>query len=78
MKNEVPTIRIHEKMLRILTTRHKGFSADGEMAVLGIRDILVKVRVRGSVPLTNGSGSGSNSRSDSTPFFKEIKDANKK
>jgi hypothetical protein len=38
-------------------------------AVLGIRDIFVRIRIRGSVPLTNGSGSGpgsgSNSRSDS-------------
>jgi hypothetical protein len=38
-------------------------------AVLGIRDILVRIRIRGSVPLTNGSGSGpgsgSNSGSDS-------------
>ncbi len=35
-------------------------------AVLGIRDILVRIRIPGSVPLTNGSGSGSgtNSRSD--------------
>ncbi len=34
-------------------------------AVLGIRDILVRIRIRirGSVPLTNGSGS--NSKSDS-------------
>ncbi len=27
--------------------------------VLRIRDILVRIRIRGSVPLTNGSGSGS-------------------
>jgi hypothetical protein len=27
--------------------------------VLGIRDILVRIMIRGSVPLTNGSGSGS-------------------
>jgi hypothetical protein len=35
--------------------------------VLGIRDILVRIRIRipGSVPLTNGSESGSNSGSDS-------------
>ncbi len=32
--------------------------------VLGIRDVSVRIRIRGSVPLTNGSGSGSNSRSD--------------
>jgi hypothetical protein len=30
-------------------------------AVLGIRDILVRIRIRGSVPLTNGSGSNSGS-----------------
>jgi hypothetical protein len=33
--------------------------------VLGIRDILVRIRIPGSVPLTNGSRSGSNSGSDS-------------
>jgi hypothetical protein len=27
--------------------------------VLRIRDILVRIQIRGSVPLTNGSGSGS-------------------
>ncbi len=39
--------------------------------VLGIRDILVQIRIRipGSVPLTDGSGS--------TPFFSDIKDAKK-
>ncbi len=34
-------------------------------SVLGIRDILVRIRIRGFVPLTNGSGSGFDSRSDS-------------
>jgi hypothetical protein len=29
--------------------------------VLGIRDILVRIRIPGSVPLTNGSGPGSGS-----------------
>ncbi len=44
-------------------------------AVLGIRDILVRIRIRipGSVPLINGSGSG-----DPTPFFTDFKDAKKK
>jgi hypothetical protein len=31
-------------------------------SVLGIRDILVRIWIRGSVPLTNGSGSGSDIR----------------
>jgi hypothetical protein len=31
---------------------------------VGIRDILVPIRIPGSVPLTDGSGSGSNSGSD--------------
>jgi hypothetical protein len=34
-------------------------------AVLGIDAILVRIRIRGSEPLTNGSGYGSNSGSDS-------------
>jgi hypothetical protein len=36
-------------------------------AVLGIRDILVRIRIgiHGSIPLTTGSGSGSNSGSNS-------------
>ncbi len=33
-------------------------------AELGIRDILVRIRIPGSVPLANGSGSGSNSGSN--------------
>ncbi len=33
-------------------------------AVFGFRDILARIRFPGSVPLTNGSGSGSNSGSD--------------
>ncbi len=51
--------------------------------VLGIRDILVRIRVRiglpESVPLTNGSGSGTGSGSNfgSTTFFMDFKDAKK-
>jgi hypothetical protein len=41
-------------------------------SLLGIRDILVRIRIRGSVPLANGSGA--DSRSD----FNDIKDAKKK
>ncbi len=37
----------------------------GFEAVLGIRYVLVRIRICRSVPLTNGSGSGSNSGSDS-------------
>jgi hypothetical protein len=33
----------------------------GFEAVFGIRDIMVLIRIRGSVPLTNGSGSNSGS-----------------
>ena len=33
--------------------------------VLGIHNILVRIRIPWSIPLTNGSGSGSNSGSDS-------------
>jgi hypothetical protein len=33
--------------------------------VLGIRDIFMRIRIRGSVPPTIGSGSGSGSGSDS-------------
>ncbi len=36
----------------------------GRKAVLGIRDILVRIRIHGSVPLTNGSRSNSGSGSD--------------
>jgi hypothetical protein len=37
-------------------------------SVLGIRDLLVRIRIRGSVPLTNGSGSSSGS--DSFPVLR--------
>ncbi len=40
---------------------------------MGIRDILLRIRIPGSVPLTNGSGSGSNSGSDS--LISDFKDA---
>jgi hypothetical protein len=36
-----------------------------ELSVFGIRNILVRIQIPGSVSLTNGPGSGSNSRSDS-------------
>ncbi len=41
------------------------------VAVLGIRDILVRIRIRipVSVPLNNGSGSGSGSNSGSDSFL---------
>jgi hypothetical protein len=38
---------------------------------LGIRDILVQIRILGFVPLTNGSGSGSDT------FFSDVKDVKK-
>jgi hypothetical protein len=40
------------------------------LAVLGIRDILVRIQIRGSVPLINGSRYGSNS--GLTPFFSDF------
>jgi hypothetical protein len=48
-------------------------------AVEGILDILVRIRIRGSVPLTNGSGSYSRSGSytGSDPFFSDFKGAKK-
>jgi len=42
------------------TELHNGFNMYtlvGVKPVLGIRDILVRIRIPGSVPLTNGSGS---------------------
>ncbi len=38
-------------------------------AVVGIRDILGRIRIPGSVPLANGSGSGSGSNSGSDYFL---------
>jgi hypothetical protein len=43
--------------------------------VLGIRDILVLIRIPGSVPLTNGSRSGSGSNSGSDSFLSDFEDA---
>ncbi len=40
-------------------------SSDSHLLVLGIHDILMRIRIPRSVPLTNGSGSGSDSGSDS-------------
>jgi hypothetical protein len=44
---------------------------EAERAVLGIRDILVRIRIRGSELLANGPVSGSNS------FLSDFKDAKK-
>jgi hypothetical protein len=47
--------------------------------VLGIRDILVQIRIPASIILTNGFGSGSGSDPDPAPyltsFFIDFKDA---
>jgi hypothetical protein len=48
--------------------------------MLGIRDILVRIRIPGFIPLTYGSESGSKLRiqtPDPTPFFSNFKDAKK-
>ncbi len=39
------------------------FNDKGLRSVLGIRDILLRIRIHGSVPLTHGSGSNSGSDS---------------
>jgi hypothetical protein len=41
--------------------RTKVLQAVKQSAVLGIRDMVVRIRILRSVPLTNGSGSGSDS-----------------
>jgi hypothetical protein len=48
-------------------------------AVLRIRDVLVRIQIRGSVPLTNGSGSPIRTypTPDLTPFFSAFKDEKK-
>jgi hypothetical protein len=47
-------IMYHRWDFFILTSNRK----DSKFVVLQIRDILVRIRIRGSVPMTNGSGSG--------------------
>jgi hypothetical protein len=49
-------IRIHTKMSWI---RNTDFNYDSYPAVLRIHDILVWIRIRGSMPLTNRSEIGS-------------------
>ncbi len=56
-------------------TRKEFLDKVNKLAVLGIRDILVLFRIRGSVPLTNGSGDPT---PDPTPFFCDFKDAKQK
>ncbi len=51
---QIQTRRVPSKLIRVLFP-----------SVLGIRDIFVRIRIPGSVPLSNGSVSGSNSVSDS-------------
>jgi hypothetical protein len=47
-------------------------------AVLRFHDILMWIQIRGSMPLTNGSGFGSGCGSGSSIFIIDIEDANKK
>ncbi len=49
--------------------RAKNYLHPGFLTVLGIRDIFVRIRIRGSIPLTNGSRSGSRSNSESNSFL---------
>jgi hypothetical protein len=44
-------------------TRKEFLDKVNKLAVLGIRDVLFRIRIRGSVPLTEGSGSNSGSDS---------------
>ncbi len=64
--------RVNTLVVSQLVRLGKRFQADGTavgplvpsvdlLPVLGIRDIFVRIRILGSVPLTNGSGSGSDS-----------------
>jgi hypothetical protein len=57
------------------TVRMKGF-----LPVFRIHDILVwiRIRIRGSMPLTNGSGSTVDSDPDPAIFVINLQDANKK
>ncbi len=57
--------RVFTRCRQALNLAEKGNSVTTSTAVLGIRDILVRIRIPGSVPLTNGSRSGSNCASDS-------------
>jgi hypothetical protein len=59
---------------RALTTPAGSTETHNESAVLRIYDILVRIRIRGSMPLTNGYGSGSGS----CYFSHWPQDANKK
>jgi hypothetical protein len=55
-----------------ICTKHNRFqlpTLQRKLAVLGIRDILVWIRIPGSVPLTNGSGCGSG-RTKSIPILR--------
>jgi hypothetical protein len=45
------------------------------LAVLGIHDILVRIRIRRSIPMTNGSSQ--DPTPDPTSFFSDFKDAKK-
>jgi hypothetical protein len=64
-KNNVTLVLL--VFIRIDTNAPSQFSWQVFLAVLGIPDILVRIRIRRSVPLTNGSGSGSNSGFGSFP-----------
>ncbi len=61
-------------ILFFISSAVRSVFVQNSLAVLGIRDILVRIRFRisGSEPLTNGSGDPT---PDPTPFFNDFKDA---
>ncbi len=50
----------------------------GSHAVMRIHAVFVWIRIRGSMPLTNGSGSGQGVDPDTSIFIVDLQDANKK
>ncbi len=66
-------------MLFPLSSVYDFFSQETVQGVglLGIRDILLRIRIPESVPLNNGSGSGSGSNYGSDSFVQWLQDAKK-
>jgi hypothetical protein len=65
-EDQPPAIRIQQQQLRPARQYRLVFQDQVPAPVLGIRDILVLNRIRGSLPLTKLFGSASNSESTVT------------
>jgi hypothetical protein len=75
-QDQPPAIRIQQQQLRSARQHRLVFQDQVPAPVLGIRDILVRIRIHGSIPSLTYSDP--HPTWDPTSFFSDFKDAQKK